>query len=56
MKNPDLPSLHVDTAPAAARSYVLDLRRMLDLHGNHRFLLPAYPELGFTTSQLGLAD
>ena len=55
MKNPDLPSPHVATSPAADRSCVL-----IDFHKSRISLVTAasfflaYAGLGFTTSQLGL--
>src|SRR5882762_9731441 len=54
MKNPDLPCPSV-AAALRAYSYVLS---SIDVRTPWEPLLPspAYPKLGFTTSQLGLAD
>ena len=57
-KTPNLPFPHVATAPTTARSYILtSVRYYISLVTTTSFglLIRARLELGFTTSQLGLA-
>ena len=55
IKNPNLLCPSIAAAPWAY-SYILSSLDVLNSLGTTAFFFTAYPKLGFTTSQLGLAD